>query len=139
MIRQVEEPPKQGKVTRTAAQGYRPTRFVASAVLASVVFLALSLRPLQSSPQAGALIPPSVTGIEVTASSASAEMDLVKQAGAGWTRIAGVWWPDVEPAEGQLHWESLKWLEDELLAARGNDLTVVLVVRGTPAWAQRFQ
>ena len=53
-----------------------------------------------------------------------------------WIRKAAVWWPDVEPTEGSYNWAALSGLESELTNAYNNDLQVVLVVRGTPDWAQ---
>ena len=79
-----------------------------------------------------------VTGIEISGSHGETEFDLVKNAGAGWVRIAGVWWPDVQPTEGRINWDALQWLNTDLLAARRNNLTVVLVVRGVPEWAQAY-
>jgi Cellulase (glycosyl hydrolase family 5) len=82
--------------------------------------------------------PPNVLGIEVTGAHGADEFDQVQRAGAGWTRIAAVWWPDVEPVQGNMNWDALKPIESQLLNADRNQLQVILVVRGTPAWAQQY-
>lgn len=57
--------------------------------------------------------------------------------GATWIRKTAVWWPDVQPTEGRIDWQALSGLEAELRAANAAGLKVILVVRGTPAWAQK--
>ena len=54
--------------------------------------------------------------------------------GRRWRDIA---WRDVEPKEGQYHWEVLAPLEDELRRAAGAGLTPILNVQMTPKWAQK--
>lgn len=101
-----------------------------------LALLALSLLPFSPIRPDRVVTPQTVTGIEIANTQSSTDLDLVQQAGAGWVRIAGVWWPDVEPVEGQRNWAALDWLGQELLTAQGDNLAVVLVVRGTPGWAQ---
>ena len=81
-------------------------------------------------------IPP--FGIEVNGAHGSEEFDRVKQAGANWTRLAGLWWPSVEPEEGKYDWTAMTWLETLFVQARNNGLTPILIIRGTPMWAQAY-
>jgi hypothetical protein len=46
-------------------------------------------------------------------------------------------WREVEPREGEYHWEVLQGLEPELLAARAQGIEVLLSVQMTPDWAQK--
>jgi hypothetical protein len=57
-------------------------------------------------------------------------------AGATWVRRAGIWWPDVEPTKGTYDWTALTTFETEFMRARSKDMQVIIVVRGTPDWAQ---
>lgn len=60
----------------------------------------------------------------------------VVSAGASWTRRNGVLWSAVEPIEGARNWTVLADLEQELARAAAAGLRVILIVRGTPGWAQ---
>ena len=63
-------------------------------------------------------------------------VDLMAAANSSFVRRAAVWWPDVEPTKGTYNWATLSGIEQELLLARSRDMKVILVVRGTPDWAQ---
>ena len=58
------------------------------------------------------------------------------QAGATWVRRDGVNWAEVEPSKGARNWSVLADLETELMNADQNGLEVILIVSGTPGWAQ---
>ena len=58
------------------------------------------------------------------------------QAGATWVRRNAVVWSQVEPTEGARNWQALAGLENELAGAGKRGLQVILIVRGTPSWAQ---
>lgn len=60
----------------------------------------------------------------------------VVSAGASWTRRNGVLWSAVEPTEGARNWGALAGLDQELARAAAAGLRVILIVRGTPEWAQ---
>ena len=60
----------------------------------------------------------------------------MRQAGSNWVRRAGIWWPDVEPTKGTYDWSQLAGFETEFQLARSNNMEVVIIVRGTPSWAQ---
>ncbi len=61
--------------------------------------------------------------------------NLVSQANASWVRLE-LNWSLVEPVEGQRVWASVATLEEQLINAFQNQLEVILIVRGTPPWAQ---
>ena len=77
-------------------------------------------------------------GIEINGANGSIEFDKAWQAGAHLVRLAGLWWPDVEPVEGKYNWSAMQWLESLFSAAVSRNMTVILVVRGTPEWAQKY-
>jgi hypothetical protein len=60
------------------------------------------------------------------------------QAGATWVRRDGVNWAEIEPNKGDRNWTVLSDLETELVNADQNGLEVILVVSGTPGWAQAY-
>ncbi len=80
---------------------------------------------------------PTVFGVEMWAIAPNEGLDAVAQAGSYWTHRNGVDWARVEPVEGQRDWSALAALENELLNAAARGLEVILIVRGTPDWAQR--
>lgn len=76
-------------------------------------------------------------GVELPGIKPSTGLLQIQNAGATWTRLAGIWWPDVEPQEGVRKWSKLSQYDLSLVNASESQLNVVLVVRGTPDWAQK--
>lgn len=89
----------------------------------------------RSPADAAASAPVALTGIEVNQFDSTA-FDWLARSGAYWVRYNGVLWSDVEPQEGDLDWSKLGNLEDSLQQAARLNQEVILVVRGTPDWAQ---
>lgn len=56
--------------------------------------------------------------------------------GRRWREVA---WRAVEPNEGELHWEVLAGLEEELVRARNVGIQPILEVQLTPEWAQQHK
>lgn len=83
--------------------------------------------------------PVTVVGVEIAGSLGEGEVRLLGDIGASWTRIAAVWWPDVEPVEGQRNWDALRWQEEKLEQSYAQGVQAVLVIRGTPVWAQQYE
>ena len=61
----------------------------------------------------------------------------IAASGARWVRKNALVWRDVEPAEGQRNWGAVAALDAQLGAARAAGLQTILIVRGTPDWAQK--
>ena len=76
-------------------------------------------------------------GIEVAGIPSAQAVQEVAAAGAAWLRINALEWSKIEPQEGQREWTAAAPLEAALRAAAENNLPVILVVRSTPAWAQK--
>jgi len=93
----------------------------------------IPVQPLAATP-AQPLYP--LPGIELSQMD-PASLDLVAQAGAYWIRRNSLLWSVVEPSEGDRNWGALASFEQELQAASQRGLQVVLVVSGTPQWAQK--
>jgi hypothetical protein len=58
--------------------------------------------------------------------------------GVAWTRRNALLWSAIEPTEGARNWSAVAALEAELIEASRLNLTVILVVRSTPAWARKY-
>jgi hypothetical protein len=65
-------------------------------------------------------------------------LQLVKDSGAYWVRKNALLWSEVEPQEGARNWEAIANLEAELKNAADSGLQTILIVRSTPAWAQKL-
>jgi hypothetical protein len=79
----------------------------------------------------------SVFGAEMTVVTQTGGLDLVAGAQLEWIRRNAIQWPEVEKNEGQYDWTALAEFESEMIAAAKNNLTLIVVVRGTPDWAQK--
>ncbi len=55
-----------------------------------------------------------------------------------WVRRNAVFWADVEPTKGSRDWSVLADLEEELIEADQKGIKVILIVRRTPTWAQKY-
>ena len=75
-------------------------------------------------------------GIMIDPPPSSAGLDQIAQGGSTWTRHSGLLWSDIEPVEGSLQWENAATLDQQLVDASAAGLEVILIVRGTPEWAQ---
>ena len=95
-----------------------------------------SVSPLSPLPQ---VTPPQfpLTGLETYSITPESGLDQLTQSGAYWVRRNLVIWSEVEPEPGLRQWEKLAGLEQELVYAAQRHFQVILVVRGTPAWAQQ--
>ena len=61
---------------------------------------------------------------------------LIGEPGMTMMRHNGLLWPNVEPIEGQRDWTAASDLEEKLERAAASGLSTILIVRGTPDWAQ---
>lgn len=77
-----------------------------------------------------------IFGYEYSSITTGHGVELMRTAGANWVRRAGIWWPDVEPTKGTYDWSQLSGFEAEFQLARSQNMEVVIIVRGTPSWAQ---
>ena len=77
-----------------------------------------------------------IFGYEYSIITESHGLELMATAQASWVRRAAIWWPDVEPTKGTYNWSALSGLEQEFLRAHDRSMEVIIVVRGTPDWAQ---
>jgi hypothetical protein len=62
---------------------------------------------------------------------------LIQDAGLKFMRYNGLLWPRVEPQEGERKWNAIGKLEKKLADASATGVEVILIIRGTPEWAQK--
>jgi hypothetical protein len=74
-------------------------------------------------------------GIEITSFN---DIEFAAQAGAYWVRRNALLWSVVEPAEGNRNWGAVATLERELVSISAHGMQTILIVRGTPSWAQKI-
>ncbi len=79
---------------------------------------------------------PTVFGVAMNNISDAEGLKQLADAGTDWIRGAGVWWAKVEPTRGNRDWTALSNQEIELQNASARGMQVVVIVQGTPAWAQ---
>jgi hypothetical protein len=65
------------------------------------------------------------------------DIQIIAQGGITWTRRNSLLWHLVEPVKGDRNWLAVESLESELIEASALGLKTILIVRGTPDWAQK--
>ena len=75
-------------------------------------------------------------GIELVGSNFIEKIPLAAEAGAGWVRMNGVFWAQIEPTEGARNWETAADFEVRAQAISEAGMKLIAIVRRTPEWAQ---
>jgi hypothetical protein len=75
-------------------------------------------------------------GVEINPNRVSTVAARISEAGFSWVRYNGILWNEIEARRGQRDWARLQNTERDLAAIAAQGGTTMLVVRGTPAWAQ---
>ncbi|WP_376791085.1 hypothetical protein [Thermoflexus sp.] len=83
--------------------------------------------------------PPPVFGVEINRGAVGATLSQTIEAGVWWVRYNGILWSEVEPEIGLRDWSKLSDVEQEIRALSAHGLIPMVIVRGTPSWAQRVQ
>lgn len=79
----------------------------------------------------------SIFGVEINRGFVGVTNNRLVESNSGWVRYNGILWNEIEPEPGQRRWESFPGVERELRLLANSGATTMLVVRGTPAWAQQ--
>ena len=77
-----------------------------------------------------------IFGIETSNLSASAGGIL--SAGPTWVRRNALLWKDIETSQNTRNWSAAKGLEDDMIVAAKNNVRTILIIWGTPDWAQQI-
>jgi hypothetical protein len=90
--------------------------------------------PIASPPPSPSIPQVPFMGVQISGLS---DFNQVSDLGTYWIRRNALIWHQVEPEEGMRNWEALEGLEMEMITASEHGQEVILIVRGTPNWAQR--
>ncbi len=82
--------------------------------------------------------PPSVFGVEINRGQVAATISQAADAGAYWVRYNGILWHEVEAVQGTFNWDALDGVASEIKMIRANGMEPMVVIRGTPTWAQKI-
>lgn len=80
----------------------------------------------------------SIFGTDMGAMTDARGLDDLEQNGTSWLRRVDLQWREIEPGQGARDWSVLSELEQELINATNAGMSVVLVIRSTPDWAQKI-
>jgi hypothetical protein len=95
--------------------------------------------PITLNGKGTAALKDTVFGLEMRRISGQENLNAVTAADTAWIRRNGLLWSKVESVEGVYRWDQQESLEQELMTAHQNGLRVILVVRATPEWAQKYK
>ncbi len=84
---------------------------------------------------------PTIFGVNAVGTANSSVAGMLESSRTGWVRSVNyLLWKDVEPVEGAgYNWSapSVRLLERDMIAARQNNLKLIVIVHGTPRWASQ--
>ena len=80
----------------------------------------------------------SVFGVEANSFTVADGANYITQTQTSWVRGPVVNWNDIEATEGNYNWSNLGEALSEVQLAVANGIEPLVVVRGTPAWAQKY-
>ncbi len=79
----------------------------------------------------------SVVGVEILRGAGPRVASKAAEANVHWVRMNGLLWNQVEAARGSRNWATMSALEADIQAVSAQGLTPVVVIHGTPGWAQK--
>lgn len=80
-----------------------------------------------------------VFGVETNRGYVSATVTKAAEAKIWWVRYNGILWSEVEATQGTYNWSALADEEEELRTLTANGLAPMVIIRGTPGWAQKWE
>lgn len=80
---------------------------------------------------------PSLFGVEIAEGTAKSTASKAATMGASWVRYNGIRWDKVEATRGSYDWSVLETFEADMQQLAEQGLVPAVIVRGTPAWAQK--
>ena len=79
-----------------------------------------------------------IFGVEISQFSSSV-LQRAEEANNYWVRHNGLLWSTLQPSQGEeINWDLVASLEANLIDASARGMEVILIVRSTPTWAQRY-
>ncbi len=123
-----EDTPPLSAATAAPAVSPMPTSMQASEPLATQPWPTPTLPPEMRMP---------LFGVEPRHPTDDRVLTLLAQSGARVVRYGSVLWDAVEPQDGVYRWDVLSGMDAALEALSAQGVEIILVVRGTPLWAQQ--
>ncbi len=80
---------------------------------------------------------PSVFGVQINRGKVAATASRLREANISWVRYGNISWAEVEATPGVRDWSRLEGVEAELRAIIAAGGTPVVIIYGTPDWAQK--
>lgn len=114
----------------------RRTWYRSLLLFCTVALLALLI---QDYTQASLSEPPRLShfGVEINRGQLARTGSRVRDANLSWVRYNAILWSEVEPVPGIRDWSALHEVETELVQINAMGATPLVIVRGTPVWAQQ--
>lgn len=106
-----------------------PPVFAAEAAVEPLAYIPLVM---EDKPASG------VFGMQINSVTQNGGLSYLDGTETRWIQTAGISWADVEPTPGARNWSAIADKEEQLVNAAQNRLQPVVVVRGTPDWAQKY-
>lgn len=78
-----------------------------------------------------------IFGAEVNRGYVDRVVGYAQDAGISWVRYNGILWDEVEQTKGIRNWSNIADVEGELRQLKQAGIAPVVIIRGTPAWAQK--
>ncbi len=113
----------------------RKGSLIASLLCLVVVLVSLVGHQAEASPVSSQLSP---FGVEINREQVERTGNRVQRAGIDWVRYNAILWSEVEPVPGMRNWAALSAVEADFARLQAQGAAVVVVVRGTPTWAQQL-
>jgi hypothetical protein len=79
---------------------------------------------------------PPVFGLEINRRRVATTIDKATESNAWWVRYNGIVWHEVESIQGDRNWSALDEESNEIQTLSEAGLTPMVIIRGTPRWAQ---
>jgi hypothetical protein len=117
-------PPSERKITQT------PEALPPSPTPTATLVLPTPIPPVAPDPN-------SLLGVEIHDIQDPANLELAVSSGVQLVRYNAIRWYDVEPEQGTRDWNQLAKLDDGLAYLGENGVQTILIVRGTPLFAQK--
>lgn len=80
----------------------------------------------------------SVFGVQISQGSVANTVDRLRDANISWVRYGNIFWSAIEATPGVRDWSQLALMEAEIQAISAAGATPIVIVAGTPTWAQQM-
>lgn len=118
-----------------------------SPTLTTTAIVTTTLTPTAASTPEGTPTPPptviprptdiTIFGAEINRGHVGRMVEKAREANISWVRYNGIRWDEIEQTKGIRNWSAMNEVENELRRLNDAGITTVVIIRGTPDWAQK--